>query len=84
MAILYVSGRDQEREFQQYAIDDEAIEYYFDVLNHLVKAGFQVSAVKLVIEGKAMLLPVEAFDGELVEEHLRALQQIWEELLLLK
>ncbi|GAB4035440.1 hypothetical protein [Spirosoma jeollabukense] len=63
-----------------YGGDD--IESCFDVLNMLVAAGWHLHEVSLrEAPDKLLKLPVEAFDGDVVADHLAQLERTWHTLL---
>lgn len=81
--LIVVSGIDPQGNYVHGRLDTSSLESGFELLSRLVQSGWQLISVKLH-EGKhrCIFLPVEAFDGQTMEEPLQRLQQSWEEALL--
>ncbi|CAN5447077.1 hypothetical protein BH09BAC4_BH09BAC4_01550 [soil metagenome] len=82
MVLVFFLSRGPNGNYQKGSFGDQELASCLDMLSALVRQGWQLLQVQLVESpGSAIWLPVEAFDGAPLEEHMNWLKQEWEELL---
>jgi hypothetical protein len=82
VVVLYIISLSVRSGYQEYSVGHADFDSCFDILDDLINAGCELLHVKLSIyNGKPIVLPIEAFDGEPVGEAFRALKDEWEKVL---
>lgn len=78
MAMAIFLAISPQGEYRSLAYGAPDIEMCFEALTILSKKGWQLIHIELIENGQHTLLPVEAFDGKPIKQHLRQLRQEWE------
>lgn len=82
MVLIEFACLDSQGNYRECSFVGQGIEDCFDALSVLAGAGWRPIWVKLIETAtRSLHLPVEAFDGLLMREPLRKLQQEWETIL---
>ncbi len=82
MVTLSIASLNLRGDYQQYSIVSADIDSCLDMLTYLTKADCHLLSANLVLDNeKPTPLPIEAFDGEPMQEALQMLQLEWEEVL---
>ena len=83
MVIVDFGGINPQGVFQKGIYGGPTINFCFDALTALVNAGWQLDRIELFEQNRCRVkLPIEAFDGASLSEHMGSLQEEWEQILL--
>ncbi|GAB3954992.1 hypothetical protein GCM10028805_41310 [Spirosoma harenae] len=82
MTFLFFAAINSKEKFHEHSLGAENLEDCFDLLSKLAAGGWQFLWIKLYESPtQFMYLPVEAFDGVLIAEPVKQLQDCWKEIL---
>ena len=76
--ILFFSGISREVQCNHVGYPINDYESAFELLTQLVADGWILQKAVIVDETGSMSVPLEAFDGQPIQEHIRSLQQQWQ------
>lgn len=78
---LLITTRNSRGDYQELRAGLNDLETVFKVLNEWVRNGVELIDVHYSGANELVALPVEAFDGEYIDESLAALRLVWEAIL---
>ncbi|GAB3701554.1 hypothetical protein GCM10027592_29820 [Spirosoma flavus] len=82
MPFIHITAIRDNQDADDFIIGGNSIEGCFGLLSKFVSLGCQLITVKLSLgEDCLTFLPIEAFDGEPMEEAIQVLQREWEAIL---